>query len=77
MTKETYKEDLLPEVIERALVGVESEIPKDKTKIASDILFNFYNRYPHIVAPYLSKQDWLSLREYETRMISEEADDAE
>ena len=77
MTKETYKEDLLKEIIDRSLVGVESELPKDKTKIASDILFDFYNRYPHIVAPYLSKADWLSLREYETRIISEEADDAE
>ena len=69
MTKETYKEDLLKEVIERSL--------KDKKHIAADILFNFYNRYPHIVAPYLSKADWLSLREYETRKQIEEADDAE
>ena len=69
MKKETYKEDLLPEVIERSL--------KENKQVATDVLFDFYNRYPQIVAPYLSRQDYLSLREYETRKQIEEADDAE
>ena len=40
MTKETYKEDLLPEVIERSL--------KENKQVATDVLFDFYNRYPQI-----------------------------
>ncbi len=70
MTKETYKEDLLPEVIERSLKDI-------KPNNASDVLRDIYYRYPQIVAPYLSRQDYLSLREYETRKQIEEADDAE
>ena len=93
--KQTYKEPLLKEVIDRTL---KDKTPEQRQEIlqeyawaehpdnpkfdgedshAADILFNFYNSYPHIVAPYLSKADWLSFREYETRKISEEANDAE